>query len=451
MFNVTPFPGSADAKGRYGLNWVFREYSIWNILSLIAAREANCQMITRLLNLINKLFSKSSQEISQGKALKASDGQKVKLPMHINIGQELGFNLLARVHTGSGNQVVSPLSLSLALGLFSEAATMEAKEEIVESLEIEPYLSNYDSSVAELLKHIHGRLTPRTSQTILSIANGLFVRDELVGLDELTGLMEDIQGSKIEKVDFSNSSAVEKINDWVRDATNGKIASILDRTDARDNCYLINAIYLLASWSLPFEEGDTVEEEFNLLDNTKSRVQKMKQLARFNYFEDRSVQLIELTYKRNELSMFVMMPRKVEAFHELVKSLDKDSFLEKLSKLKKEKVRLSLPKFKIEADIDLVEPLKELGFTGIFSSSQKNSSQQKKSLWVSKIIQKCFVDVNESGTEAAAVTAIGETYAEPGKKKKRKIFEMDVNRPFVFAIRHNATNGFLFLGSVIKP
>ncbi len=262
-------------------------------------------------------------------------------------------------------------------------------------------------------------------------------------------------GAVLTEVDFRTAAekARKKMNKWVSKETNGKIEDLIARgiLDEDTRLVLTNAIYFLGKWNSEFDKEDTEELPFTFLDGKKADVPMMRQEEEFLYGESESLQIINLPYVGHDLSMVILLPKKNDGLKELEDEFEFDEFSGAVWKLEKREVKLMMPKFKMTSSFNLSEVLKELGMVDAFSTDADFSGMAKKEeLFISEVIHKAYVDVNEEGTEAAAATAVmtGDT-AIPPDERGPVVFTAD--HPFMFVIRDKRTGTILFMGRVADP
>ena len=212
---------------------------------------------------------------------------------------------------------------------------------------------------------------------------------------------------------------------------------------------LTNAIYFKGNWASQFKEDKTKEASFTLISGEKVDVAMMNQTAEFNYMETDSFQGLELPYVDNELSMITLLPKKTDGLVRLEETLTLENFSDWLAKLGKRKVIVSIPKFKMTSQFGLAGVLKSMGMRDAFTAKADFSAiNGRRDLFISAVIHKAHVDVNEEGTEAAAATGVimGVTAIKP---REIPIFRAD--HPFLFLILDNHSGSILFIGRAINP
>jgi len=349
------------------------------------------------------------------------------------------------------NIFYSPYSISTALAMTYEGARGKTADEMQRV-----FYFQTDAKVRRpAFAKIYTDLNKEDKPYRLSTANALWAEKTYNFLDDYKNTILTYYGGKTTNLDFVNSPEPSRltINNWVEDQTNDKIKDLIPAgaIDSLTRMVLTNAIYFKADWQLPFKKEATYDQNFTLSDNSKASVKMMHQTDYFNYAEDSNVQILEMPYKGNDLSMLVLLPKSNNI-------QDAEESLSKLDELKNNlnenpvKVELSLPKFKFETEYMMADTLKKMGMPTAFDPKVADFSGMDgtKNLYISAVIHKAFVAVDENGTEAAAATAVimskttGITISDPPK-----IFNAD--HPFIFVIQDKNSGEILFMGKVENP
>jgi serpin B len=257
----------------------------------------------------------------------------------------------------------------------------------------------------------------------------------------------------VESLDFNSSSAVGVINEWVADKTHQKIMKIIDSLSPDSRMILINAIYFNGIWSKEFDEDGTKMLNFYKNGTTGGEVAMMNKEDKLDYSSNSLFEAVKIPYGNAQYNMVVLLPADGKNSHDVINQLNADNWNEWTKNFKTEEhVVVTMPRFKFEFESDLNNALKEMGMKKAFSTSDADFSKiSDVFLYISKIKHKSFIDVNETGTEAAAVTSIEfeTTSAGPGDQVQKIYFTVD--KPFVFAISEKDTNAILFIGEVQNP
>lgn len=355
----------------------------------------------------------------------------------------------------TGNIFFSPLSISSALAMVflgTKGSTAAQLSKTFHFDSVEDVHSRFQSLNAEVSK--------RGAAHTLKLANRLYGEKTYNFLPEFLTSTQKMYGADLAPVDFQHASedARKEINQWVKGQTEGKIPELLavGVVDSMTKLVLVNAIYFKGLWEEKFMKQDTTDAPFRLnKKNTKSvKMMYQKKKFFFGYISDLKCKVLEMPYQGGELSMVILLPEDIEDESTGLKKIEEQITLEKLREWTKREnlenidVHVKLPRFKIEESYILNSNLGRLGLQDLFNSSKADLSGMSGSrdLFISKIVHKAFVEVNEEGTEAAAATAGIATFCMLLPEE-----EFTADHPFVFFIRHNPTANVLFLGRVCSP
>ncbi len=354
-----------------------------------------------------------------------------------------------------GNLFSSPFSVSTALAMIYAGADGETAKEIATVLRLSPGSPQLYASFAALLQELDtNEETPRDFE--LSLANALWYHDSFSLLENYQDLLRTNFGANLEKLDFGRDveNAVKKINRWVEKQTRGKIHSIAQRNSLNPltKIILTNAIYFKGTWVLPFTKDKTKDVGFAVTTRQKVKVPMMKQRGGFEYLEKRSFQALKLAYRGNRHSMVIFLPRRTGGLEEFEELLSFQNLQSWLAELQYRDVILQMPRFRAEGEIGLAKVLSEMGMGLAFDEVKANFSRMsmREPLYLSSILHKAFADVNEEGTEAAAVTYMGMPLASRWQLPKRPIL-FRADHPFFLLIMDNSSGIILFLGRIIDP
>jgi len=368
----------------------------------------------------------------------------------VESGNKFGFKLFKKIveEEKNKNVFISPLSISMALGMVYNGANGTTKDAIQETLELTG-LSFQE--VNESYKTLINSVTRLDSKVLFKIANSIWYRTELSLVKEFINLNKVYYNAQVKGLDFNDPNALKLINGWVSDATGGKIKEIVDTIDPLTVMFLINAIYFKGNWAFEFEKTLTEDDFFNLSDESKKPSKMMTQNGLFDYFETENFQAIDLPYEDDKFSMMVLLPRPGKSVDLLVAEFNQLSWGQWLNRFSEQQGTLQLPKFTLEYELTLNDILKALGMSIAFDPSRADFTPMNKGaerLYINKVKHKTFIEVNEEGTEAAAVTSVEMVLASLGPYP---FFIMRVDRPFLFVIRENHSQSILFMGKIVEP
>ena len=369
----------------------------------------------------------------------------------VGANNEFAFDFYNQLnaHVGQHNMMVSPLSLTQAMAMLANGADGDTKTELVKLLGFEGYsLEEMNAYYMNLNKG----LLSVDKATKLSLANSFWLNNQYTAIDSYKKTLQTYFDAEVQELAFDNT-IYAIINRWVEENTYGCIKNMLYEGDINNSTVmaLLNATYFKGAWKDKFEEKNSFKGNFEAPDKS-SFVEYMKQdNFEANVYEDAEWKLIELPYGNEAFSMVVVLPNTEATLDELMQNVDADKWQNWMEQLSLHtNVLVQLPKFtgEYEYNENLKQTLMEMGIVDAFSALDADFSQMiEKRMFVNFIKQNSFIKVNEEGTEAAAVTYIGENIADAGMKK----FEFKATRPFFYAIKEKSTGVILFMGKVTNP
>lgn len=361
------------------------------------------------------------------------------------------LDLYSQLDAVPGNLFFSPESISTAFAMAYAGAHGQTAAEMAHVFHFTLPPDRLHPAMGALLAAMNA---PHQNYA-LSVANALWAQQDQHFLPAYTGLMKDSYGAGFHAVDFQSSpeAARATINAWVEKQTANKIQNLLGPGAVTPFTRLIltNAIYFKGAWLNPFDPRDTEPEDFHLSPKQTVKTPMMWRSGGFDYYDGGTFQALDIPYKGGGLSMVVLLPNAANGLAALEKSLSAANLSQWLDKMEyTTKVNLSLPKFKMAQEFSLGSTLSAMGMPQAFSGAADFSGiDGQPGFTISAAIHKAFVDVNETGTEAAAATAI-EMMATAMRDEPPPI-EFNANHPFLFLIRDNASGAILFMGRVADP
>ena len=363
------------------------------------------------------------------------------------------FNLFKELSTeDTENIFISPYSIFTALAMTYEGAMDDTADEMASVLAVE----QDNASFHEYMKNLYELLNEQNEDYNISTANALWVKENLQLLETYLSVIRDYYGGEATEIDYSNpEEAAEIINTWVESQTNSLIQDLIspDLIDPLTALILTNAIYFKGVWEVQFDPVNTTERDFEITSGNTVEVPTMileNTEDVFNYTETDDLQILELPYTGDDLSMMILLPKDND-LSTIIDSLDDDSFLEWKESMVERNVDIYFPKFTVETKYSLKSYLQQLGMNNPFTPSADFSGiTGRKDLYISEVIHKAFIDVNEEGTEAAAATAVIMVFTgADGGGSSRITFDCD--HPFLYLIQHKQTGTILFMGSINNP
>ncbi len=368
----------------------------------------------------------------------------------VSSSNKFGLDLFNKINQTDKevNVFISPLSVSLALGMTMNGANGETYDAMRTTLQFSGLTNDeINNSYKTLIETLYNS----DSKVIFQSANSIWYKKDMTFEQSFFNLSIKYFNALVSGLDFSDPASVEMINNWVKQNTNNKIEKIIDSINSDAVMFLINAIYFKGTWKYEFDKDKTDLENFNLINGGIINTEMMVQTNDFNYYSDNNLQAVELPYGDGNFSMVVILPREGLDVDQFADGIGEESLNMWISGLTQHKGTLWLPKFKIEYKSELNDYLIALGMGKAFipyAADFTNMYKGPNPLFIDKVLHKTFVKVDEEGTEAAAVTSIGVGTTSEGPSN---IFYMKVNGPFIFLIREENSGCILFMGKIINP
>ncbi len=386
----------------------------------------------------------SMRKIERPAAPEAAD-----LSLVVKGNNEFALDLYAKLRSEeAGNLFFSPHSISTALAMTYAGARGDTEKEMGEVLHFTLPQAQLHAAFAALADKLLG---DKARGYQLRIANRLWGQTGYHFLPEFLGITRNQYGAELALVDYvaKTEEARKTINTWVVEQTEQKIKDLIQQgvLNKMTRLVLTNAIYFKGNWASQFDKETTADAPFRVTPEKSVAVPMMFQNGDFKHRATDGIQVLELPYEGEDLSMFVLLPDKIDGLPDLERSLTNKTLQKWISGLAKEEINVYLPRFKMISQFVLNNVLESMGMPLAFTSGRADFSGMngKRDLFISAVIHKAFVEVNEEGTEAAAATVVVEVPFE------RFIPTFRADHPFVFLIRDNRTGSILFMGRVMNP
>ncbi|MEO1428910.1 MAG: serpin family protein [Cyanobacteria bacterium J06633_8] len=367
----------------------------------------------------------------------------------VSANTKFGFNLFSQllIRDNSKNIFFSPSSIALALSMTYNGASGSTQEEMAKALELQGMsLGQINSNYAKL----KASLENPDPQVTLNIANSLWVDWNTSLKPKFLENNQKYYQTQVTNLNFADRGASDKINDWVRENTEGKIDKVINKINPDEVLFLLNAIYFKGSWKKEFQPDKTAEFPFYLSSDEEKQHPMMSQSGEYKYYETDKFQAVSLPYGENGIvSLYIFLPKQNSDLKLFYENLNAANWEKWMFQFVKREGFVRIPRFKTDYEATLNDALSALGMEEAFSNDA-NFSQMGNNLKISQVKHKTFVEVNEEGTEAAATTSVGIKLTS-AQLPSQETFEMIVNRPFFCAIRDNQTRSILFMGSIIEP
>ncbi len=374
--------------------------------------------------------------------------KQIELPARssevISGNNDFGIKLFTNVANEDGvNMMLSPLSASIALTMLLNGCEGDTYIQIRDML---GYPGDMDiDDINETYRELVSQLLQVDPKVTLTLANAIFYRLGFDVKQSFLNTMSDYFEAHIEWLDFSKPSAVDVINKWASDNTNGKIKKGIEETDGHLVMFLMNALYFKGDWTYQFDKEETSYKPFYLDDGKEINVSTMAGMVMAKRYSEEGFSAIELSYGRTNFSMVVVVPD--DSLYDFYDDFTPGTWRNITKYLDEyyqwEETMVYMPKFEFEYEKELNDHLQSMGMTDAFNPATADLSGIAQTyLWVDFVKQNTFVEVNEEGTEAAAVTTVGVVTGP---------VTFIINQPFIFAIRERTTNTMLFIGNVVNP
>ena len=348
------------------------------------------------------------------------------------------------------NIFISPLSISLALAMAYNGANATTKEAMAKTLGLE---GMGDEKINSGFRDLVESLKNADSSVTLSIGDSTWIRSSLVPQVNpgFTKVLESYFGSSVYSRNFDDPKTITEINSWVSSQTNGKIGKIIDQIDSEMVMFLINAIYFKGDWTKQFDVSKTKPGDFTTPSGNVVKTDMMQSEGNYSYYADDKVQVVRLPYGRDKIAMYVFLPREGVYLDQFLQGFDENDLNSCLKKLSSSQLELQLPKLQLEyGKVDLKDALTKMGMRVAFDRNAADFSGianvRPENLYIAFVDHKAVIDVNEKGSEAAAVTNVG-----IGVTSVPVQVPFIVDRPYLFVIRDDRSGSILFMGKIIDP
>jgi serine protease inhibitor len=356
------------------------------------------------------------------------------------------FNVLKKINDQSLNKnvFISPLSLYLALGMAYNGADGTTKQAMASVLELGRMP---DQQFNESIKAVTELLLTLDPNVIIKIANSIWIKEGFPVEPLFINTNAEYFNSSVTNLDFNNPNSVSVINNWVAANTAGYIKKIIEVIPPQMVMYLLNAVYFEAKWRYPFNKDDTYNGEFELADGSTKICRMMKQQNMFHFYSDENFSAVDIPYGNSGFSMTLLLPAENIDIETAINLLSNNEWSDIIYGMRNSEIFVSIPKFKFEYEVDdLIEALTQLGMGICFDPyfADFRNINKDGGLYIDEAKHKTYIEVDEEGTKAAAVTSIGFGYTS---MPPSIIF----NRPFFFAIRENKSQTILFMGKIMDP
>jgi serine protease inhibitor len=359
-----------------------------------------------------------------------------------------GLKLFKEINNyeGDKNIFISPLSISMALGMTLDGASGSTYDSMKSVLELNGLT---EQEINESYKNLIDILTNLDPKIIFNIANSIWYRNTFAFLQDFVNTDRKYFNAEVSGLDFNDPASVDIINNWVNENTNGKIPAIIDKISPEMVMFLINAIYFKGEWKYQFDKDYTKNDFFTTTNGSQVSCKMIQQGNNFNYFSNDLFQAVDLPYGDSSFSMIIFLPLQNEDINDVINQFSETNWNLWLNSFSVNEGNLRMPKFELKYDIKMKSILSVMGMGIAFSDfADFTKMYSEGGLTISEVVHKTYVKVDEEGTEGAAVTSVEVGATSVGGNPK---FFMRIDRPFIFVIKDNQTNTILFIGKIINP
>jgi len=369
----------------------------------------------------------------------------------INTSNIFGFEFFKKVNEISGsdaNMMVSPLSVSMALGMTRNGAAGGTLEAMTNTL---GFAGMSDTDINESYKYIIETFTGLDPKVKLQIANSIWYRNTFSVEQPFIVTNQQYFDASVTPLDFSSPTAVQTINNWVNEKTNKLIPEILDQIPAEAVMYLVNAVYFKGLWRFQFDKNKTQQKPFYLVEGTEVQVPSMVQHESLPYYKGSGFEAIELPYNQGNFVMSILLPDADKTVNDIIPLLSQENWNSWSTLFSNRDIQLQLPKFKYAYEEKKMIPiLSDMGMGVAFNPVNADFTRINSGgdLYISRVLHKTYIETNEDGSEAAAATVVEISYTSVDPDQP---YYFTINRPFIYFIREKSTGTILFIGTVMNP
>jgi len=371
----------------------------------------------------------------------ATDFQKMVTSHALSTFQEM-------IAEDEDNILLSPLSLQSTLYMVMNGSANSTLEEFRTALKSEVF---YPSGMNPHYQDLMDRLTPKNGTTALGSANAIFYDDTSVDLYEsYEKIITNIFAGELNATDFSDPATLDRINDWAKDKTEGRIDKVLDEINSDEVIFLMNALYFKADWEKGFEEEITRKQQFVTAGGQSKEVDMMMSDDYRRIYRGEDYSAVDLKLTDDEYAMTFILPKEGQSPAEFVNGFGEKEFYEfyldlYANKLEEGRIMVNLPKFELKAKKKMNDILNRMGLTEVFQNADfSRMGEFQAPTYLSRVLHDAYLKIDEKGVEGAAVTTAGVAVTSLPPS-------IDFNRPFIFVIRHVETNTPIFMGKVGDP
>lgn len=389
---------------------------------------------------------KKEDEPQTFKQVNLTEKQKYLIESSNRFGFDI-FRTSFEISADQKNMLLSPLSISMALGMTRNGAAGSTLDSMTYALRLDG-LSDQD--INESYLYLLETFTALDPKVKLSIANSIWYRNTFVVDHDFLSTNQYYFKAVVKPLDFSDPSSVTTINNWVSDNTNNLIPNIIDQISEDMVMYLINAVYFKGQWKYTFNEANTVAKPFTLFNGTIVSTPSMIQEMTVPVYRNNDLLIAELPYNQGNFNMSIILPASGNTLDSVVFQLTQANWNMWKQSLVETGIQMQMPKFKFSYNEEQMKQiLSAIGMGIAFDDSRAEFTRININggLFISEVKHKTFIETNEEGTEAAAATSVGVSVTSVGEEPMPFI----VDKPFIFLISEKSSGTILFIGTVYNP
>lgn len=370
----------------------------------------------------------------------------------IDAGTRFSFDLFhaLQAEKPAENLFISPASVQMVLSLTYNGARGETQQAMAKALSLNQMAVADVNRETGALRTVLANPDPKVE---LSIANAIWYKQGYKLNKEFAAISKEHYKADIEAADFGTPGAEKRINQWVDKATKGKIPRVIEDTSKDDRMYLVNAIYFKGQWQDPFDAHNTRNQPFKQLDGTARDVPMMIRGGHYRYLKGDNFQAAALPYGEGRLSLYLIVPNAGVPFDQFVSQLTAERWATWRGQFSSHEGSVSMPKVKLTYHADLKPAMRQLGMGIAFDPNAADFGSLftglQEPLYIRMILHDTALEINEQGTEAAAVTVVGVKAGSAPPPRDR--FSLVADHPYMIAICDDVTGAILFMGAIVNP
>jgi len=366
----------------------------------------------------------------------------------IESNNQFSFDIYKKLKNSNENLIFSPASITSAIAMTYVGAKNNTFDEISNTFHFNNNIDEFSKDYINLTD-----FSQREKSDInFHNANSLWIQEGLKLNQQFLNINKQYFSSSLHLTDFVKEPEKSRlnINQWVEKNTNNKITNLIQPSsiDNTTRLVLVNALYFKGSWKDKFNKEKNTKDNFQIDKKDNVKTVFMNRYINSWYYSDKYSQIIDITYSNENISLMIILPKSYKKLRKVEKKLNNEYYSNYTQNREKRRINLSLPKFNIESEFDLNKTLSELGIKEAFTEAADFSGiTSTEKLYISKVVHKANIAVNEEGTEAAAATAV------MMRKTSVLLEDIDfiVNKPFIYILRNNKNNCIYFMGKIINP